>query len=67
MSRYLVVGLDTDEPLVQVVDDDMIRRVLGDQPCVHRYERDDPETGGPLPPGVDGYRLGRSSAHAADR
>jgi hypothetical protein len=24
-----------------------------------KYERDDPETGVPLPPGVDGYRLGR--------
>ena len=51
-----------------VVGEERVRRLL-DRLDVHgalrgeydrgEYDRDDPETGLPLPPGVDGYRLGR--------
>ncbi len=30
----------------------------GDRPGGEKYERDDPETGAPLPPGVDGFAIG---------
>jgi hypothetical protein len=46
-----------------VVGEDRVRRLL-DRLDVHGRlcggdDRDDPETGAPLPPGVEGYRLGR--------
>jgi len=46
-----------------VIGEERVRRLL-DRLDVHgglrgEYDRDDPETGVPLPPGVDGYRLGR--------
>ena len=39
-----------------VVGEARVRQLLD---RLHGYEREDPETGGPLPPGVEGYRLGR--------
>ena len=58
------VAYDTTSRGYLLVDDEnAARAVLADMPLLPRpparYERDDPETGDPLPAGVDGWPVGR--------
>lgn len=50
---------------LQVTGEDNVRRLFDRlntegqlRPDPGKYERDDPETGAPLPPGVDGFHVG---------
>ncbi len=56
MSRYLVVGLDTPRPFIHIVNVPDAQHAAARRDL--KYDRDDPETGEPLPAGVDGLQLG---------
>lgn len=59
MSRYLVIGLDTERPFLHVVNVPDDTHQARHRALDTKYDRDDLETGEPLPAGVDGYHLGR--------